>query len=181
MKIHILGLAAALFTSNINAGECGFSSSVRMAASTFEVAFPERRSLIQVFQVSEREGDANLKVCLSYWAGGEERATHLETLGPEGRAAEFASVFTLDADGDGERELFMVAKWPVRHEAIRTSGALYRVYVYRKSVGGTGRIEIRRADNIEARLGAGFDGMQEGEQVSFSYKDYESIRNALLR
>lgn len=175
------GIIAALGSSVSSAEVSVSESSLRLASPTLEVNFPARHSLIQFFYVQQVDGEEpNIEVFLSHRLGGDVKTAHLETIQPQGRAAEIATVFTLDADGDQRSELFLVAKWPISHSAIRTEGAYYKVYVYKASGGGLEDAEFVRASDLEDMFGSGFDGIREGESVSFPYKDYHSIRAEVL-
>lgn len=177
-----LGVFFILLPSLSNAEEYPPPPSLTLASPTLEVNFPVQRSLVQFFYIPQVDGEEpNVEVFLSYRTAGEVQTSHLETLQPEGRAAEIATVFTLDADGDRERELFMVVKWPISHVGVRTEGGYYKVYVYRRASSRDGGRMFARAYDIERQFGSGFDGTQEGETVSFPYKDFQSIRAAISR
>ncbi len=157
-------------------------SGLSVASPTLEVDFPAEGSLLQFFRVpQEGQEELNIDVFLTYRTTGQVRTSYLETLGPQGGTAEIATAFALDADGDQIPELFMVAKWPIRHSGLRTEGTYYRVFAYRRLVSIGGDLGFERARDIEEHLGSGFDGVREGERVSFPYKDYESIRAAMSR
>ena len=175
------GIIVALGFGGSSAEEYVSGSSLKLASPTLEVNFPARRSLIQFFYVPQADGEEpNLEVFLSHRLGGNVKTTRLETIQPQGRAAEIATVFILDADGDQRSELFLVAKWPISHSAIRTEGTYYKVYIYRMSVGSVDGAGFVRASELEELFGSGFDGVREGEPVSFPYKDYQSIRAEVL-
>lgn len=154
-------------------------SALALASPTLEIGFPTRQSLIQFFYVPQQDEEPNVEVYLTYRSETDLQTVHLETMGPEGRAAGVESVFTLDADGDRERELFIIAAWPIRHSSVGTEGVYYRIYVYRKSFQDGKDLQVQRAHDIESKLGSGFDGTREGVKVSFPYKDYAAIRAAL--
>lgn len=157
-------------------------SGLSVASPTLEVDFPTEGSLLQFFHVPQQgEESLNIDVFLTYRTNGRIHTSHLQTLGPEGGTAEIATVFTMDTDGDQSPELFMLAKWPIRHSGIRTEGTYYQVFVYRRHTCDGGGLKFERAHDIEGQLGSGFDGMHDGERVSFPYKDYESIRAAMNR
>lgn len=152
-------------------------SGLSLASPTLEIGFPTQQSLLHFFHVPQDEAEPpNLDVFLTHRTDGGLRTAHLQTLGPEGGAAEIATAFTLDGDGDQRPELFLLARWPIRHSGIGVEGTYFQVFVYRKVAGDDGGVDFERAPAIEARFGSGFDGMQEGERVSFPYKDFESIR-----
>lgn len=155
------------------------SPALSLASPTLEIGFPVRRSLIQFFYLPQQDGEPNIEVYLTYRSEADFQTVHLETLWPEGRAASVESVFTLDADGDQERELFIIATWPISHSSVGTEGVYYRIYVYRKSFPDGGGPQVNRAHDIESKLGSGLDGTREGVKVSFPHKNYAAIRSAL--
>ncbi|NZA27684.1 hypothetical protein H0E84_14985 [Luteimonas sp. SJ-92] len=177
----LLGFTAAQLLHASIASEKSLSPSLTLASPTLEIDFPVRESLIQFFYVPQRDEEPNIEIYLSYRSGVCVRTAHLETIEPEGRAAEISSVFTLDADGDKEGDLFIIATWPINHAAIGTEGTYYKIYAYRKSAVEGNELEFHRARDIEDKLGSGLDGTREGVEVSFPFKEYASIRAALAR
>lgn len=185
MKNHVIGSVLILFlclglTPALGSTGVGTPQpSLTVASPTLDIDFPTRRSLVQFFYIPQVDGESNLEIYLSRRSERDILTTHLETLEPEGRSAEIASAFTLNIPGESSRIFFIIAKWPVRHAAIGTEGNLYKVLAYRTSGGMGAQLDVRRATEIEERLGPGFDGTLEGERSTYRYKDFESVRQAL--
>lgn len=152
-----------------------------LESSSVRVNFPLRGSRIIFCYSPQNEGEPNLDIYISYRSKGQTQHAHLETIEPEGQAAEIKSIFTLRERNTSSRQLFIITSWPINHSSIGTSGTYYKVYAYRASTREAGIAEFTRAIDVEDKLGSGLDGIREGVKVSFPYKDYESIRTALRR
>lgn len=96
-----------------------------------------------------------------------------------GVTPEVKSVFLA---GRAPKRLFLIVRWKADNSAIGTGGSLYQVYVYEEHIDcRNGGKSLQPNIELSHRFGVGFDGVREGEPVSYKYKDAASVRRQLKR
>ncbi|MEZ0470347.1 hypothetical protein [Luteimonas salinilitoris] len=179
MKKFLLVLALLLTLVGItNADDNRENSATSIASPTLRVDFPSLNSLIQFFYVERIDRDPSIEMYLTSQADATPRSYYLGKIEPEGGPPNIESVFTMDVDRDGRKELLVLARLEVRHSGLQTSGNYFRTYVYKANASST---DFSRLKDVEEKIGEGLDGTREGEKVHYRYRDAASIRKLLSR
>lgn len=84
-------------------------------------------------------------------------------------------IFMANADADPGQELVVLVAWKIE-SALGTSGTMFEPYVFDapEDAGVMERVELQ-----DPALSFGFDGVREGEQVSYPFKDAQAFRTRL--
>jgi len=98
----------------------------------------------------------------------------------EGGQPTIADIFTCATQGTESARIVVICTWNQLHSGLDTRGVYYKPYVYRQAEGSQGKWTRLALDTVLMNaLGEGFDGVQEGENVRFEYKDRKSILGRL--
>ncbi|MEL1266102.1 hypothetical protein [Pseudoxanthomonas putridarboris] len=177
MKVFYLILVFLLvLPSEIQANSQWGDSVTSIASPTLEIDFPSGNSLIQFFRVTkseDRESGSDIEMYLTSPATGSPRSYYLGKIEPQGDSPNIESVFTLDVDRDGRKELLIIARWEISHLGLETEGNYYKTYVYKAGKDG---LNFTRMKDVESVIGEGLDGTREGKSVYYRYRNAESIR-----
>jgi hypothetical protein len=74
----------------------------------------------------------------------------------------------------------ILVRWSTNSQASDFQGDYYKVYVYDYNKNLTKKSFIRRGD-IDKRFGEGWDGVLNGKQIVYKYKDAQSIKSRLKK
>ncbi|GAB3339028.1 hypothetical protein [Marilutibacter aestuarii] len=119
-----------------------------------------------------QDGELQLTVCL---ASGQGRA-HSPPIGSQGGAHPVvAATFMANADAEPGQELVVLVSWSVEN-ALGTAGTMYEPHVF-KMPGDAGALQRVQLD--DPALSFGFDGVREGEQVAYPYREARAFRARL--
>ncbi|MCD7099393.1 hypothetical protein [Stenotrophomonas sp. MMGLT7] len=176
LRIAILAIFVMMPLGVTYAGAIYSEGDRVVAAPQLKIDFPVRGSLIRFFYSKSDGRDPDIEMYISTAADAERNMRFLGKIEPEGGAAQIESVFTRDVDSDGQKELFVIARWEVSHPGLRTSGNFYRTYVYKTSANGN---SFSRMEQVERVIGSGMDGVREGRKVHYPYRDAGSIKKLL--
>lgn len=179
--LALLIAISVAFTSNSKAQKSPTGTAIEIAADPLKIDFPRHGSIIQFFYVkSDADGNAGIDVYVISPKDDSLTTSYIGEIGPEGGPPYIESVFLQDVNGDGSKELLLLARWEIRHPGIGTSGNYYQTYVYTDAPSADGSGFTRLSD-IEKKIGSGLDGTLEGKRVKFPYKDAHNIRALLDR
>ena len=84
-------------------------------------------------------------------------------------------MFLANADDDPARELVVLVAWDAEN-ALGTSGTLYEPWIFDPPADAGAMQQVVIAD---PELSFGFDGIREGEQVRYPYRDAAAFRSRL--
>ena len=117
--------------------------------------------------------DDELELTLCVWSAAGATRAHAGTFGSEGgRHAVAQSIFMADADADPQQELVVLLGWAVDN-ALDTSGTFYAWHVY--DIGRAGG-QLQRLTLEDEPLVSGFDGVREGEPVTYPLRDERAFK-----
>jgi hypothetical protein len=119
------------------------------------------------------DDELQLTVC---FASGTQGGAHSAPIGSQGGAHPVvAATFMASADAEPGQELVVIVSWEVEN-ALGTSGTMFEPYVF-KVAGGAGAMQ--RVELDDPALSFGFDGVREGEQVRYPYREADAFRARL--
>jgi hypothetical protein len=139
------------------------------------IPFLGKRVLIN-FESRQTQDGEGVNSYLAGAPGGEK--IHVDCYEPEGGAApQIKSVFV---NGKKSKKLFVIVAWNVDVSAINTGGNIYQVFVYDESVQCAGKDCVLHSDaELAKRFGVGFDGVREGEPLTYKYKTAAAVKRKL--
>jgi hypothetical protein len=95
-----------------------------------------------------------------------------------GVTPEVKSVFVT---GENPKKIFSIVAWAADEPSIGTGGNIYQVFAYDERIEKGGVVPKLRQDiELTKRFGVGFDGMREGQSVTYKYKSATAVKRQLL-
>ncbi len=153
------------------------------ASRAQRVDFPQAGAQLQFFYVRPQDdsGDGPMLVgCLHYTdAQGRSRTSSQEFDSEGGEQPVIAAMLTAKLSKGQGNTLLLILKWESELSAIGTEGYLYRIQAFGMTEGQAqgGSSGWNERTDLEQKIDnlGGFDGTREGKQVTYPYKDKESL------
>lgn len=151
------------------------AAGVRYASKPQPIGFPRDGATIHVAYAESASDELRVAVCvrLSGPMAGYAYAGPIDSQG--GQHPVLAEMFLANADDDPARELVVLAAWEV-DDALGTSGTLYEPWIFDPPAGAG---VMQRVVLVDPELSFGFDGIREGERVTYPYQDAAALRARL--
>lgn len=150
---------------------------VDYASRPMAVPAPGGEQEIQLAYVLNENDEFLLTACLHPSGGGSTSA--VASAGPigsqGGQHPVVHSVFLADADTDDSEELVLLVGWQIE-TALGTSGTMFEPHIY-DLPGADGAMD--RITLQDEALSSGFEGVREGEQVEYPFKEEQDFRARL--
>lgn len=133
-------------------------------------------SFVQFIYSYDSNDELELAACLEYSINDDRVYAKIGRIGSAGGEVPVVTAILLeDVDEDQMDELILLVKWRAEN-ALGTYGYIYEPLVFNapNADGVLSRIEFS-----DEELRAGFDGVREGEEVIYPYKEKNSLRAKL--
>lgn len=150
-------------------------SRVLYASQPREIELPSGDATVQLAYELGANEEFQLTICFALPQVGGAFA-YAGPIGSQGgQHPVVTETFVANADADSAQELVVLVAWKTEN-ALGTSGTMFEPYVFDApdDAGVMGRIELQ-----DPALSFGFDGVREGEQVNYPFKDVQAFRTRL--
>jgi hypothetical protein len=167
VEVFILSLSLAFFCSGI---------SIAAEQQSYRVPFLGGGASVEFRSERSQGGDGVGAYITGMTATGSVFIDFYEAEG--GVTPEIKSVFV---SGKKPKKLFIIVAWAADSPSIGTGGSIYQVFAYDERIEKRGALrKLRRDTGLIKRFGVGFDGMREGQSVTYKYKNASEVKRQIL-